>query len=207
MPEVASWALAHGADVHARSGSGFTPIDMLGRWPTRGPHDRLEEMSDLLLRHGAERSAFWAVAMNQGDWLRARHAEGRIGNPVSDVGGLVTFATPRSSRDADAAARSRVRSTSPAADPPANARMLPQRQRLALADILLQRGATLPGVGGRLGKADWSVRSTRRTLAHPPHGDSLLTAAVDMGASTCCSCSSTSDRRRTLSASSGETMS
>ena len=92
MPEVASWALAHGADVNRPSGNGFTPIDMLGRWPTGHPHDRLEELSDLLLRHGAEPTAFWAVAMNKGDWLRARHAEGRLANPVSDVGGLVTFA-------------------------------------------------------------------------------------------------------------------
>ena len=87
MPELASWALAHGADVHRRSGPGFMPIDMLGRWPTGHPHDRLDELSDLLLRHGAEPTAFWAVAMNKGDWLRARHAEGRLVNRVNDVGG------------------------------------------------------------------------------------------------------------------------
>jgi hypothetical protein len=94
LPQVASWALSHGADVNARSGSGFTPIDMLGRWPTGHPHDRLEELSNLLLRHGAEPSAFWAVAMNKGDWLRARHAEGRLANPVSDIGGLVNARIP-----------------------------------------------------------------------------------------------------------------
>src|SRR5678815_4785538 len=53
MPEVAFWALSHGADVNRPSGNGFMPIDMLGRWPTGHPHDRLEELSDLLLRHGA----------------------------------------------------------------------------------------------------------------------------------------------------------
>jgi ankyrin repeat protein len=92
LPGLASWALLHGADVNARSVSGLAPIDMLGRWPREHPHDRLAELSDLLLRHGAEQTAFWAVAMNECDWLRARHAEGRLDNPVSDAGGLVTFA-------------------------------------------------------------------------------------------------------------------
>ncbi|HET9270343.1 MAG TPA: ankyrin repeat domain-containing protein, partial [Vicinamibacterales bacterium] len=64
MPRLAAWLLARGADVHRRSGPGFTPIDMLGRWPIAHPHDRLQEISQLLLRHGAERTAFWAVAMN-----------------------------------------------------------------------------------------------------------------------------------------------
>ena len=78
MPDLASWALSHGADVNARSGKEFAPIDMLGRWPTGHPHDRLEELSDLLLRHGAEPTAFWAVATNKGDWLRAKHAAGTL---------------------------------------------------------------------------------------------------------------------------------
>ena len=68
------------------------PIDMLGRWPIGHPHDRLEELSVLLLRHGAEPTAVWAVAMKKGVWLRARHAAGRLSNPVSDVGGLVKHA-------------------------------------------------------------------------------------------------------------------
>ncbi len=187
MPEVASWALSHGADVNARSGSGFTPIDMLGRWPTGHPHDRLEEMSDLLLRHGAEPTAFWAIAMNKGDWVRARHAGGRLANPVSDVGGFVTFAV-RLDRpemltlllDLGFDPDERPDSAAPLGKP---LEYCLQHQRYRLADILSQRGATVPpSTAVALGKADWlRAKHAAGTLAHPPHGDGLLTAAVEHG--------------------------
>jgi ankyrin repeat protein len=187
MPELAVWALSHGADVNWRSGSMFTPIDMLGRWPIGHPHDRLEEMSDLLLRHGAEPTAFWAVAMNKGDWLRARHAEGRLANPVSDVGGLVTFAV-RLDRpemltlllDLGFDPDERPDLADPLGKP---LEFCLRKQRLALADILLQRRATLPAsTAVALGKADWlRAKHAVGTLAHPPHGDGLLTAAVEHG--------------------------
>ena len=187
MPEVASWAFAHGADVHARSGSGFTPIDMLGRWPTGHPHDRLEELSALLLRHGAEPTAFWAVAMNKGDWLRARHAEGRLANQVSDVGGLVTFAVrlDRSEMltlllDLGFDPDERPDPASPLGKP---LEYCLHGQHVELADILLQRGATMTAsTAVALGKADW-IRATHAAgmLTHPTHGDGLLTTAVEHG--------------------------
>ncbi|HEX5110142.1 MAG TPA: hypothetical protein VFV95_16940 [Vicinamibacterales bacterium] len=187
MPEVARWALAHGADVNRRSGPGFTPIDMLGRWPTGHPHDRLEELSDLLLRHGAEPTAFWAVAMNQGDWLRARHAEGRLVNQVTDVGGLVTFAV-RLDRpemlelllDLGFDPDERPDPAEPLGKP---LEYCVLEQRVALADILLRRGAMLPATTAvALGKADWlRAKHAAGALAHPPHGDGLLTAAVEHG--------------------------
>src|SRR5678815_1504109 len=187
MPEVAFWALSHGADVNRPSGNGFMPIDMLGRWPTGHPHDRLEELSDLLLRHGAEPTAFWAVAMNKGEWLRARHAEGRLANPVSDVGGLVTYAV-RVDRpemlmlllDLGFDPDERPDPVEPLGKP---LEFCLKHQRLALTDILLQRGATLPASAAvALGKADWlRAKHAAGTLAHPPHGDGLLTAAVEHG--------------------------
>ena len=187
MPEAARWALSHGADVNARSGSGFTPIDMLGRWPTGHPHDRLEELNDLLLRHGAEPTAFWAVAMNRGDWLRARHAEGRLTNPVSDVGGLVTFAVrldrPEMLRlllDLGFDPDERPDPAEPLGKP---LEYCLRDKRLALAELLLQRGATLSAsTAVALGKADWiRAQHAAGTLAHPAHGDGLLTAAVEHG--------------------------
>ena len=145
------------------------------------PHDRLEELSDLLLRHGAEPTAFWAVAMNKGDWLRARHAEGRLANQVSDVGGLVTFAV-RLDRpemltlllDLGFDPDERPDPAEPLGKP---LEYCLQHQRFALADILLQRGATLPAsTAVALGKADWlRAKHAAGTLAHPPHGDGLLT--------------------------------
>jgi ankyrin repeat protein len=187
MPELASWVLAHGADVHRRSGPGFTPIDMLGRWPIGHPHDRLQEVSDLLLRHGAEPTAFWAVAMNKGDWLRAQHAEGRLANPVSDVGGLVTFAV-RLDRPEMLTLLLDLGFDPDERPDPAEPLGKPLEyclydQRFALADLLLQRGATLPpATAVALGKADWlRAKHATGTLAHPPHGDGLLTAAVEHG--------------------------
>ena len=187
MPAVAAWALSHGADVNARSGPGFTPIDMLGRWPTGHPHDRLEELSDLLLRHGAEPTGFWAVAMNNGEWLRARHAEGRLANPVNDVGGLVTFAV-RLDRPEMLTLLLDLGFDPDERPDPAEQLGKPLEYclydgRFALADILLQRGATLaPTAAVALGKADW-LRNEHAagTLAHPPHGDGLLTAAIEHG--------------------------
>src|SRR5262249_47254864 len=93
MVELVASLLERGADVHARNSVGFTPIEMLGRWPIHHPHDGVVEAANLLLRHGAERTAFWAVATNNLEWLRARHAEGRLENRVVEAaGGFVTFA-------------------------------------------------------------------------------------------------------------------
>ena len=187
MPDVASWALSHGADVNRPSGNGFMPIDMLGRWPTGHPHDRLEELSDLLLRHGAEPTAFWAVAMNKGEWLRARHAEGRLANPVSDVGGLVTYAV-RVDRPEMLMLLLDLGFDPDERPDPSDPRGKPlefclKHQRLALADILVRRGATVPAsTAVALGNADWlRAKHAAGTLAHPPHGDGLLTAAVEHG--------------------------
>jgi len=178
MPEVASWALAHGADVHARSGSGpgpgFTPIDMLGRWPTGHPHDCLEELSDLLLRHGAEPTAFWAVAMNKGDWLRARHAEGQLVNPLSDVGGLVTFAVRLDRPEMltllldlgfDAEERRRV----VGGDEVYESRGVPLERaarmgNLEMAQLLLDQGADPNGTGERGGPMSVAYRRKNRAM-------------------------------------------
>jgi ankyrin repeat protein len=208
MPDLAAWLLAHGANVNGRSGPGLTPIDMLGRWPVSHPHDRLDEMSDLLLRHGAEPTAFWAVATNNGDWLRARHAAGTLTNRVSDVGGLVTYAVrldrpemlsllldlgfdpdehpdgrrPASrSGDSDAQHATAVGSTQAVSGKPLEFAV--SSHRPALADILLKRGATLPAaMAVALGMGDWlRARHAEGTLAHPAEGDGLLTVAVEHG--------------------------
>ena len=184
MPRLAAWLLARGADVHRRSGPGFTPIDMLGRWPIAHPHDRLPEISQLLLQHGAERTAFWAVAMNDGDWLRARHAEGRLTNPVSDVGGLVTFAV-RLDRpdmltlllDLGFDPDERPEPSKPEGKPLEYCAL---ERRFALAETLVRRGATLTApLAVSLGAAEWiRARHAEGTLKHPADGDGLLSVAV-----------------------------
>ena len=185
MPRLAAWLLARGADVHRRSGPGFTPIDMLGRWPIAHPHDRLLEISQLLLQHGAERTAIWAVAMNDGDWLRARHAEGRLTNPVSDVGGLVTFAV-RLDRpdmltlllDLGFDPDERPDPSKPEGKP---LEYCARERRFALAETLVRCGATLTApLAVSLGAAEWiRARHAEGTLRHPAEGDGLLSVAVE----------------------------
>ena len=187
MADLAAWLLAHDADVHARNDHGFTPIDMLGRWPMTHPHERLDELSDLLLRHGAPRTAFWAVATSNGTWLRERHAAGTLENPVSDVGGLVTFAV-RLDRpemldlllDLGYDPDERPDEDLPGGKPLEYCAHL---RRFALADTLLARGATLtPALAVALGREDWlRARHAEGRLTHPADGDGLLTTAVEYG--------------------------
>ena len=186
MVDLVAWLLERGADVHARNRVRLEPIDMLGRWPVGNPHDPVVEVADLLLRHGAERTAFWAIATNDLGWLRTRHAERRLENQVIDgAGGLVTFA---------------VRLDRPEAlmllldlgfDPNerhdlAQSQGMPlewcaKERRFALADILLRRGATLtPSLAVALAKGDWlRARHAEGILDHPKDGDGLLTVAVE----------------------------
>jgi ankyrin repeat protein len=48
-------------------------------------------MMDLLLEHGAQRTARWAVMTGDSEWLRARHAEGTLGNPLHGGEGLLSL--------------------------------------------------------------------------------------------------------------------
>jgi ankyrin repeat protein len=150
MPAVAAWALTHGADVNARSGSGFAPIDMLGRWPTGHPHERLEETSDLLLRHGATLPASAAVALGKADWIRAQHAAGTLAHPTRGDG-LLTAAVEHGRLDMlelllelgfDADERKRV----VAGDDAHESRGMPLERAVAKGDlemarVLLEHGA------------------------------------------------------------------
>jgi ankyrin repeat protein len=184
MVDLVAWLLEHGADVHARNDAGFASIDMLGRWPASGPHDGVFEVQDLLLRHGAERTTFWAIATNNLGWLRARHAEGRLENRVNDVGGLVTFAVRLDRPEALTLLLDLGFDPNERPDParPAGTPLewCAKERRFALADLLLQRGATLtPALAVALGKSDWlRARHEEGVLDHPRQGDGLLTVAV-----------------------------
>jgi len=186
MVGFVSWLLDHGADVHARNTAGFTPIEMLGRWPIHHPHDGVVEAAHLLLRHGAERTAFWAIATNNLEWLHARHAEGGLANRVVEsAGGLVTFAVRLDRPEAltlllDLGFDPNER-PDPAKPEGTPLEWCATERRFALADILLQRGATLtPSLAVALGKGDWlRARHAEGALDHPKDGDGLLTVAVE----------------------------
>ncbi len=186
MIDLVAWLLEHGADVHARNWSGLTPIDMLGRWPISHPHDGVLEVADLLRRHGAERTPFWAVATNNLGWLRARHAEGSLRNPKAGGGGLVTLAVQLDRAevltlllDVGFDPNEVPGSGMPGRQTPLEA--CASHRRFALAHVLLERGATLtPTLAVAFGKGDWlRARHAEGALAHPAGGDGLLTTAVE----------------------------
>jgi ankyrin repeat protein len=195
MLPLGVWLLEHGADVHPRNDPGFAPIDMLGRWPVRHPHDDLQAFADLLFQHGAKPSAFSAIALNDLDWLRARYSEGTLRNRVIDVGGLVTFAVRLDRREAldllldlgfDPNEHPSRGPGAPRPDPDFIGKPLEYcacEQRMELATVLVQRGATMSAsMAVALGMGDWlRARHTERRLAHPPEGDGLLTVAVEHG--------------------------
>jgi ankyrin repeat protein len=88
-PQVTAWLLDHGADVEARTKRGDAPIDLLGEDTDAVAQPGLiTRLAEMLLAHGAERSARWAIAANNAAWLRRRHAEGGLFNQR----GLVTHA-------------------------------------------------------------------------------------------------------------------
>jgi ankyrin repeat protein len=92
---VVAWLLEHGADVNARHRDGQTPIDRAAAARGHLPADlaeRFAAVASLLRRNGAEPTARSAVARGDADWLRARHAEGTLVNPIGEAGGLLTIA-------------------------------------------------------------------------------------------------------------------
>jgi ankyrin repeat protein len=82
------WLLERGADANTRGGRGLTALDRAVRLGAKG-----EQVVKLLRAHGAEMTARGAVALGDADWLRARHAEGTLENPLHwPFDGLLTIA-------------------------------------------------------------------------------------------------------------------
>ena len=91
---LATWLLAHGADVNRPGPGDRTPLDLADGtgWRKSEGLDRYPPFAALLRRHGAALTARSAVALGEQEWLRARHAEGPIPNPISGPGGLLSLA-------------------------------------------------------------------------------------------------------------------
>jgi ankyrin repeat protein len=84
------WLLDRGADPRARDVRGCTPLDRAAYAATG--IDRFGATARLLLDRGAELTATAAVALGDIAWLRARHAEGALVNPIDEAGGLLRIA-------------------------------------------------------------------------------------------------------------------
>ncbi|HUI42152.1 MAG TPA: ankyrin repeat domain-containing protein [Terriglobia bacterium] len=92
-PQVVAWLLEHGAEPNRSGKDSRTPLDLAagGRRPI--PGEPFAAVAGLLRRAGAELTPRAAAALGDADWLRARHAEGTLVNPVTwEAGGLLTVA-------------------------------------------------------------------------------------------------------------------
>jgi ankyrin repeat protein len=108
--QLVAWLLDHGADagqramVHpfedleqrARADAGHTALDAAASSSGAGVETkdagRFASVSRLLLERGAELTPRAAVALGNAEWLRARHAEGTLTNPIEESGGLLRIA-------------------------------------------------------------------------------------------------------------------
>jgi len=86
---LVAWLLDHGADPGVRAHHGRTPLDVAAHRWYRTDTQRFENVAALLLGHGAPMTAAAAAALGDADWLRARHAEGRLSDQNDGSGGLL----------------------------------------------------------------------------------------------------------------------
>jgi ankyrin repeat protein len=93
---IVVWLLERGADVTRRGKDDRTPLDLAATGTGRRKAASAEQfaaVAGMLRRRGAELTARSAVALDEADWLRARHAEGVLVNPIDwTEGGLLTIA-------------------------------------------------------------------------------------------------------------------
>jgi ankyrin repeat protein len=86
---LVTWLPDHGAEIDARAKGDRTPLDVAAE---RGSGERFTAVAAFLRDRGAGLTARAAVALGEADWLRARHAEGNLRNPIADSGGLLRIA-------------------------------------------------------------------------------------------------------------------
>src|SRR5205814_415021 len=89
---MTAWLLDHGADVAARGWHDQTPLDLAAYASENDSAEKFAAVAKLLLGAGAGMTARAATALGDADWLRARHAEGTLINPIEDGGGLLRIA-------------------------------------------------------------------------------------------------------------------
>jgi ankyrin repeat protein len=93
--QLAARLIAHGANVNARSGHKWTPLELVGAHRTSRTAEGVAAMVNRLRAHGAELTPRAAVTLADADWLRARHAEGALVSSLDHEYGLVSTAVMR----------------------------------------------------------------------------------------------------------------
>jgi len=95
MERVAQFLLDLGADVNVHVRGDTSPLEVVGLAARPGDPDaaaKIDSMIQLLLSRGARETARWAVLTGNVRWLRSRHAEGRLDNPLDSGQGLLSVA-------------------------------------------------------------------------------------------------------------------
>jgi ankyrin repeat protein len=154
-----AWLLNHGADLDARAriplirAHEHTPLDLAAHFSDAGTAGRFAAAASTLLDRGAAMTARAAVALGEADWLRARHAEGVLVNPIEDSGGLLRIAASHDRPailalllDVGMDPNERARFTAVGEDGLAFTAGMPLHHcagsgKYALAELLLERGA------------------------------------------------------------------
>jgi ankyrin repeat protein len=102
---LVTWLLDRGADAKALARIPYnlahdhTPLDLAAHWSGEDSAEQFKAIASTLLQRGAEITARAAVAFGYADWLRARHAEGVLVNPIEDSGGLLRVAASHNRPD------------------------------------------------------------------------------------------------------------
>jgi ankyrin repeat protein len=92
-PVLVAWLLAHGAAPNRHGKDDRTPLDMAASARGSLRAEDFAQVADLLRQAGAELTPRAAAALGNEAWLRARHAEGTLVNPITwEAGGLFTIA-------------------------------------------------------------------------------------------------------------------
>lgn len=92
--EIVDWLVQHGADVNAgaRQWTEQTPLDRAAHSSDADHGAEFADIAKRLLEAGAEMTPWAAAALGDEGWLRARHAQGSLINPVEGSGGMLRVA-------------------------------------------------------------------------------------------------------------------
>jgi ankyrin repeat protein len=92
--------LDNGADAGVRGPHDATPLDVAAHFSDANHSQEFVKVASLLLARGAVLTPSAAVALGETDWLRARHADGTLTNPIDGItGGLLRIAASHNRPD------------------------------------------------------------------------------------------------------------
>jgi ankyrin repeat protein len=91
--------LDQGADASTRDIRDRTPLDLAAQHSSYESAAEFGRIATMLLERGAILTAHAAAALGDADWLRARHDEDRLTNPIENTGGLLRIAASHNRPD------------------------------------------------------------------------------------------------------------